>query len=137
MNGKYIDRGKDIGYNDDMSIRDDEAELIEEIDTQQGLKIQIWDVDFQHALDGHPEVSIERIREALKDPITVVKSKKSNRACLFYNLEFEEDPEFGKIYFCVVVGVLGSGAGKMETAYETTFVKSGKVLFNKESKDDC
>lgn len=133
--GQYIDRGKDIDYNVDMDIRDEEAKLIAEVETNQGLKIQIWDVDFQHALEGHPEVTIERIKNSLKDPLKVVQSKKSNRACLFYNLEIEEDPEFGKIYFCVVVGVLGDGKGKMETAYETTFVKTGKVLFEKPEKD--
>ena len=132
--GKYIDRGKDIGYNVDMSVSDSEAQLIEVADTNQGLKIEIWDVDFQHALDGHPEVTIERIRKSLKYPIKVVQSKRSNRACLFYNLEIESDPEFGTVYFCVVVGVLGDGKGKMETAYETTFIKTGNVLFEKGKK---
>jgi hypothetical protein len=134
-NGQYIDHGKDIDYNDDMDIRDEEAKLIAEVETNQGLKIQIWDVDFQHALEGHPEVSIARIINALKNPIKVVQSKKSNRACLFYNLEIENDPNFGKIYFCVVVGVLGDGKGKMETAYETTFVKTGTVLFEMAHKN--
>lgn len=133
MNGKYIDHGKDIGYNDDMDISDEEAKLIEEVETEQGLKIQIWDVDFQHALEGHPEVTIERIKASLKKPIKVVQSKKSNSACLFYNLEIENDPDFGMIYFCVVVRVLGDGKGKMETAYETTVVKTGRVLFPKET----
>lgn len=134
MNGKYIDHGKDISYYDDMDIRDEEAKLIEEVETDQGLKIQIWDVDFQHALEGHPEVTIERIKTSLKNPIKVVQSKKSNRACLFYNLEIKNDPDFGTIYFCVVVGVLGDGKGKMETAYETTVVKKGTILFEKETK---
>ena len=114
-----------------MDIRDEAAKLIEEVETDQGLKIQIWDVDFQHALEGHPEVTIERIKKSLKNPIKVIQSKKSNRACLFYNLEIENDPEFGAIYFCVVVGVFGNGIGKMETAYETTYIKSGTVLFER------
>ncbi|MBH48993.1 MAG: hypothetical protein CME71_12565 [Halobacteriovorax sp.] len=129
--GKYIDCGKDIDYNADMDVKGDQAQLIDEVETEQGLKIQIWDVDFQHALDGHPEVTIERIRKSLISPVKVVQSKKSNRACLFYNLEIENDPEFGEIYFCVVVGVLGDGIGKMETAYETTYTKSGKVLYER------
>lgn len=128
---KYIDRGKDIDYNADMDIKDDEAKLIEEVETVHGLKIEIWDVDFQHALDGHPEVSIERIRNSLKDPIKVVQSKRSNRACLFYTLEIENHPDFGLVYFCVVVGVTGDGKGKMETAYETTYIKQGNVLYEK------
>ena len=134
MNGEQIDHGKDIDYNNDMDIRDEEAKLIEEVETDQSLIIEIWDVDFQHALEGHPEVTIERIKASLKKPIKVVQSKKSNRACLFYTLEIENDPDFGAIYFCVVVRVLGDGKGKMETAYETTVVKTGKVLFEKETK---
>jgi hypothetical protein len=111
------------------------AELIEEVSTGQGLKIEIWDVDFQHALDGHPEVSIERIRNSLNNPIKVIQSKKSNRVCLFYTVEIE-DPELGTIYFCVVVGVTGPAKGKLETAYETTYIKNGTVLFEKEGQND-
>lgn len=129
--GKYIDHGKDIVYNDDIGVRSAATTLIEEVETEQGLKIQIWDVDFQHALEGHPEVTIERIKKALMKPLLVVQSKKSSRVCLFYNLEIENDAEFGVIYFCVVVGVLGDGKGKMETAYETTYTKTGKILFDK------
>ncbi len=61
-----------------MDTRHEEAKLIDEIETEQGLKIQIWDVDFQHALEGHPEVTIERIKKSLKKPLKVVQSKKSN-----------------------------------------------------------
>jgi hypothetical protein len=60
----------------------------------------------------------------------VVKSKWSNRACLFYSFDFE-DKDLGTIYFCVVVGVTESGKGKMETAYETTYIKDGQVLLDK------
>jgi hypothetical protein len=67
--GKYIDHGKDIDYDDDIDISDTEAKLIEEVETDQGLKIQIWDVDFQHALGGHPEITIERIRKSLKNDL--------------------------------------------------------------------
>ncbi len=129
VKGKYIDPGKDIDYNTDMDA--EEKKLIEEVDAVGDLKIQIWDVDYQHALDGHPEVSIERIKEALKNPIRIIKSQHSARACLFYKLEIKDDPQFGNIYFCVVVGVLGQGLGKMETAYETTYIKKGEVLFPK------
>jgi hypothetical protein len=111
----------------------DENSLIETIDAAAGLEIQIWTSDFQHALEGHPEVSLERVRNALRNPIKVIKSKKSNRVCLFYSLEVQ-DEQFGTIYFCVVVGVLGKGVGKLETAYETTYIKSGDVLLDKGAK---
>jgi hypothetical protein len=118
-----------------MSVEEtEEPKLVETVKTKDGLKIEIWDVDFQHALEGHPEVTLERIKETLRNPIKVIQSKKSNRACLFYRLEIEDHPEFGKIYFCVVVGVLGDGKGKLETAYETTFIKSGTILYPKENK---
>ena len=47
----------------------DENSLIETIDAAAGLEIQIWTSDFQHALEGHPEVSLERVRNALRNPI--------------------------------------------------------------------
>ena len=97
------------------------------------LEISIWSQDYQHALDGHPEVNLDRIRNALLDPIRVVKSKHSENACLFYSFELE-DENLGKIFFCVVVAVTSDGIGKMVTAYETTFFKSGIVLFDKESQ---
>ena len=110
-----------------------ENKLIEEIDAVGGLKVQIWTEDFQHALEGHPEVSIEKVRKTIKEPFKVVESKKSNRACLFYS--FEVEGEKGETtYFCVVISVLGDGKGKMETAYETTFIKTGKVLHDKEAQ---
>jgi len=112
---------------------DDENLLIETIEAEAGLEIQIWTSDFQHALEGHPEVSLERVRNALRNPIKVVKSKKSNRVCLFYSLEVQ-DEQFGTIYFCVVVGVLGNCIGKLETAYETDYIKSGEVLLDKGAK---
>lgn len=129
IKGENIDHSKDIDYNDDkVGVG---FQLIDVVTTDQDLKIEIWDVDFQHALEGHPEVTIERIRNALKNPVQVVQSKKSNRVCLFYSLEIENDPEFGKVYFCVVVGVLGTGKGKMETAYEANYMKNGTILFIK------
>jgi hypothetical protein len=101
--------------------------LIETIDSN-GLQIEIWQVDFQHALDGHPEVTIDQIRTVLKAPAVVIQSKWSNRVCLFYSIPYN-DQELGLIYFCVVVGVTGAGKGKMETAYETDYIKAGKQIF--------
>ena len=40
--GKYIDYSENIVYNG----CEDTVELVEEIQTKQGLLIQIWDVDF-------------------------------------------------------------------------------------------
>jgi hypothetical protein len=122
--GHYIDHGQNSAYN--------KAKLIEAVKTKNGLEIEIWHIDFQHALEGHPEVTLERIRVTLKNPMKVIQSKRSNRVCLFYKLEIAVHPDFGKIYFCVVVGVLGEGKGKLETAYETTVIKLGTTLYDKE-----
>lgn len=113
-----------------MEIRDDENTLIETVDAIGGLKVEIWTSDFQHALEGHPEVTLDRIRDALRKPGQIVQSKKSARACLFYSMGVK-DTTFGIIYFCVVVGVTGGGKGKLETAYEADFIKNGTVLFPK------
>ncbi len=107
----------------------DENLLIEEVGSVGGLKIQIWHEDFQHALDGHPEVTLDRIRGVLQQPIKVVESKHSRNSCLFYSVEMTDEKTGEKSYFCVVVAVIGSGTGKMETAYETTYMKSGRVIF--------
>jgi hypothetical protein len=46
-----------------MSVEEtEEPKLVETVKTKDGLKIEIWDVDFQHALEGHPEVTLERIQ---------------------------------------------------------------------------
>jgi len=109
----------------------DESMLIEEVVSIGGLKIQIWSEDFQHALEGHPEVTLDNVRTVLQQPVRVVESKHSKNACLFYSFEDVNEQTGEKHYFCVVVAVIGSGIGKMETAYQTTFMKFGKVIFEK------
>ncbi|MBF0316255.1 MAG: hypothetical protein HQK52_22750 [Oligoflexia bacterium] len=108
----------------------DETTLIEVVESIHGLKIEIWGQDYQHALERHPEVSLDRIRKTLQEPMRVIKSLSNNNVCLFYALEIN-DPEFGVIYFCVVVSVLGKGSGKLVTAYETTYIKKGEPYVNK------
>lgn len=131
--GHYIDLGQDNNYNDDKARNGSVAsKLIGTVKSKGGLQIEIWDVDFQHAQLGHPEVTLERIRATINDPFKVIQSKRSNRVCLFYKLEIDDHPDFGKTYFCVVVGVLGDGKGKLETAYETTVIKTGTTLYDKE-----
>ena len=110
----------------------DENTLIEEVISLGTLKIQIWQEDFQHALDGHPEVTLDRVRNVLQQPMKVVESKHSKNACLFYSMECTDEITKEKTYFCVVVAVTGSGEGKLETAYETTYIKTGKIIFGKE-----
>ena len=110
--------------------------LLDTVSTMNGqLKIEIWSDDLEHAIDGHPEVTIEKVKETLKDPAKVVQSKTSGNACLFYSVEIKiSDTE--SIYFCVVVAVQASGLGRMITAYDADFIKTGNVLFLKEVKNE-
>lgn len=113
-----------------MEIRNDENTLIETVTALAGLKIEIWTGDFQHALEEHPEVTLDRIKAALKRPGQIVQSKKSARTCLFYSIGIK-DATLGTIYFCVVAGVTEPGKGKFEIAYEANFMKNSTVLFQK------
>ena len=72
----------------------------------------------------------EKIKAALKNPIRVVLSKNNRNVCLFYSIEIKTS-ENETIYFCVVVAVTQVGIGKLVTAYEADFIKSGKVLYVK------
>ena len=61
--------------------------LREKVSTMEGqLEIEIWSDDFQHAIDGHPEVTIEKVKGALKNPSRVLRSKGSSNTCLFYRI---------------------------------------------------
>jgi len=108
--------------------------LIEEVSSMGGqLDIEIWSEDLQHAIDGHPEVTIEKVRDTLKDPSKVIQSKGSGNACLFYSVEIKTS-ESESLYFCVVVAVKSPGKGKMITAYDADFLKTGKTLFSRKKK---
>lgn len=104
--------------------------LIEKVSTVGGLEIEIWTDDLQHAIDGHPEVTIDKVRDTLKDPSKVIQSKNSTNACLFYSVEIKVS-EAESLFFCVVVAVTGSGRGKMVTAYDADFIKTGIELYSK------
>jgi hypothetical protein len=105
--------------------------LIEKVSSIAGkLVIEIWADDLRHAIEGHPEVTIDRVKETLKDPSKVIQSKSSASTCLFYSFEVRIS-ELEAVYFCVVVAVIGAGQGKMITAYEADFMKTGKELFSK------
>ena len=97
--------------------------------TFKGLKIRLYEEDFQHALVNHPgEVTMDKIKRCIENPDKVIDSKNGNNGCLFY------EKKMGNDYFVVVVHVSGPGVGEVKTAYEATYIKSGKVLFDRESK---
>jgi hypothetical protein len=105
--------------------------LIEKISTMVGqLEIKIWSEDLEHAINGHPEASIDKIKETLKSPSKVIQSKSSGNTCLFYSIE-NKISDIESLFFCVVVAVIANRNGKMITAYDADFMKTGKVLYCK------
>jgi hypothetical protein len=86
-------------------------------------------------MSGHPEVTLGKVKETLKDPEKVIQSKSSGSSCLFYSVEIKiRDSE--SLFFCVVVGVMKSGVGRMITAYDTDFMKSGKELYSRKVRNE-
>lgn len=80
-------------------------------------------------------MTLDKVRETLKDPARVIQSRNSKNACLFYSIAIKGgDTE--SIYFCVVVGVTDSGIGKLITAYDADFMKTGKELYSKGEKNE-
>jgi hypothetical protein len=95
-----------------------------------GLEIEIHQDDLQHAMDGHSEINLEKVKLTLKNPSRIVESKKQNGTCLFYSIKIESGGV--DIFICVVVAVIKQGKGKIVTAYETETFKNGKILFSSE-----
>jgi len=112
-----------------------ENRLIVVVDSIGGLKIEIWSNDLEHAKTGHPEASLERVQGTLKDPSRIVQSKSSSNTCLFYSVEIKVS-ETESLFFCVVVGVSSPGKGRMITAYDADFMKTGKELYSKGGKSE-
>ncbi len=101
--------------------------LMEEFEFN-GLKIKLFEEDFAHAIENHPgEVTLEEIRNCIKQPDFVIESLQGKNACLFYEMKIKDD------YFVVVVHVAGNAIGEIRTAYRATYLKKGKVLFKKET----
>ena len=94
-----------------------------------GLKIKLFEEDFAHATENHPgEVTLLEIRNCIEHPDLVIKSIQGKNACLFYEMKIKDD------YFVTAVHITGAGAGEVKTAYKTTYVKKGTILFKKEKK---
>ncbi|MCB9061885.1 MAG: hypothetical protein H6622_10215 [Halobacteriovoraceae bacterium] len=103
-------------------------EIIGRFKTPGGLSVRVSVQALKHALEGHPEVTAEKIEQALQKPLEVRASRHSSKACLFYSFEYFD--EFGvRVFFCVVVEVLAPGEGNMVTAYETEKLKKGETLY--------
>jgi hypothetical protein len=102
--------------------------LMEEFEFN-GLKIKLFEEDFEHAIENHPgEVTLEGIRKCITQPDFIIESIQGKNGCLFYEIKMEND------YFVVLVHVIGNAIGEIRTAYEATYIKKGKILFKKDKK---
>ena len=92
------------------------------------LKIKLYEEDFEHALDNHPgEVSLKEIGNCIENPDTVIESRQGKNACLFYQKKIKDE------FFVVVVHTTTVGDGEVRTAYMASYIKKGRVLYNKEN----
>ena len=79
-----------------------------------------------HIRSRHPEATEHLIFEALKAPIEVRRSSSIQVSNLYYILKRDSK------YFCVVLKCCSDG-NFISTAYTTTKIKSGQVIYKKES----
>jgi hypothetical protein len=92
------------------------------------IEIKLTEDRLLHALEGHPEVTIDQIKRAIEAPDEIRKSNSNNSFFLMYKIDGEI---FGKDkYFCVVVKN-SQAEYKVWTAYETTKIKNGELLYKK------
>ena len=110
------------------------SNCIAQITSVSGIVIEISESALGHALEGHPEVTLDMVRRTCEAPSVVIKSKKNNTVCLFYRVLGTHSEE--EMFFCVVIESHRPGRGRMLTAYETNFIKSGDILFDNRQKGD-
>ena len=91
-----------------------------------GIKIKLYDEDLAHAQEEHSEATPESIEACICNPDMVIESKRGKNACLFYEVKTKDN------YFVVVVHVVGAGLGEIRTAYDSDYIKDGRVIYKKE-----
>jgi len=93
-------------------------------------QIRFTDERWEHIRDEHPEMfeQIEKIRETLLSPDTIIKSRTDSDVELFYRY-YDTTPVTRK-YLCIVLKVLADGLFII-TAYFTNTIKKGELLWKK------
>jgi hypothetical protein len=93
-------------------------------------KIRLTDERLEHIEIDHPEMfgQIDKIRETLSNPETIVKSRTDAEVELFYR--YYSVASVGAKYMCVVIKVKGEDYF-MITAYFTEVIKKGERLWEK------
>jgi len=93
-------------------------------------QIRLTDERLYHIETDHPEMTnqIVNIKETLKDPDIIVRSKIDSQVELFYKL-FKNTPVTEK-YLCIVIKSLDNDIFII-TAYFTDTVKRGDILWQR------
>lgn len=91
-------------------------------------QVCLTDDRLKHIETDHPEMAdqIERLRETLQHPYTIVRSRTDNDVELFYKL-YPSTPVSSK-YMCVILKTKSNDIFII-TAYFTDTVKKGEVLW--------
>lgn len=80
--------------------------------------------------ERHSEITLNQIKMTLLDPIEVRKSTHKNSSELYYSYALNS----GR-FICVVVKMKTSDSRNyIETAYTSSKIKTGEVIFTKENK---
>lgn len=80
--------------------------------------------------ERHPEITMDQIRETLLDPLEVRRSRHKHGSELYYSHAFKKER-----FTCVVVKLnTADGNNYVETAYTSSKIKAGEVIFSKEMK---
>lgn len=95
------------------------------------IEVELTQEALDHALEKHEEVTVERIESAVTNPDLVILSQKNSYTILLYKLEGQQY-EGEDLFFSVVVKKNSSGPASVVTAYETTKIKKGEVLYKKQ-----
>jgi hypothetical protein len=79
----------------------------------------------KHIFERHPGTNKEHIGKCLLDPMEVRQSSSNEISQLYYITKTKDR------LFCVVVKVCNDG-NYISTAYTTSKIKSGKIIYSKE-----
>lgn len=98
------------------------------IEDYRGRSVGLSEATWEHIQESHPEITLEDIRSALRDPLEVRESPRQSFIELFY--QSKAHPE-GKQRFRVVVVKVLENELFVSTAMTTNAMKAGRTLYRK------
>lgn len=105
----------------------DKEDILFQVNTPLGVAIRTttkyWQIIVEHK---HPSVAKHKkdVKDALRNPDEVRKSKKDVRVHLYYK-------NIGNIYVCAVADHINEREGYIITAYLTDRIKEGEKIYEK------